>query len=94
LQPNGIIHLKTDSPNLYQFTKTVIRLFDLELIEDVENIHSQKHIPIELLIETHYERLDIAKSNKIHYLKFKLNKELNVENDVLLNQLLHESTTD
>ncbi len=94
LQPNGIIHLKTDSPNLYQFTKTVIRLFDLELIEDVENIHSQKHIPIELLIETHYEKLDIAKSNKIHYLKFKLNKDLNVEKDVLLNQLLHESTTD
>ena len=26
LQQNGLIHLKTDSPNLYNFTKTVIQL--------------------------------------------------------------------
>ncbi|HNL83316.1 MAG TPA: tRNA (guanosine(46)-N7)-methyltransferase TrmB, partial [Chitinophagaceae bacterium] len=66
LQPNGIIHLKTDSPNLYQFTKTVIGLYNLELLTDYNNAYVENNIEEELKIKTHYEALDIAQSNKIH----------------------------
>jgi len=31
LKPEGILHLKTDSPDLYQFTKLIINLFELQL---------------------------------------------------------------
>jgi tRNA G46 methylase TrmB len=31
LKENGLIHLKTDSPDLYRFTLAVIHLFELEL---------------------------------------------------------------
>ncbi len=72
LQPDGFIHLKTDSPDLYLFTKNVIELYNLIIVEDSDDVYNQPFIKDELKIKTHYESLDIAKSNKIHYLKFRL----------------------
>lgn len=90
LQPNGIIHLKTDSPQLYQFTKTVIELYKLELITDFDNAYAQTNISEELKIKTHYEALDIAQSNKIHYVKFRINNNLPVHLDEQLKTIIHE----
>lgn len=72
LKKGGKIHLKTDSPDLYNFTKNVIQLYGLNIITDIENIHSQEIISPELKIITHYEKLDIAKSHSIYYLCFSL----------------------
>lgn len=84
LSPGGYIHLKTDSPVLYRFTKTVIELYGLELFHDSDDIRDDvKQIP-ELLIKTHYEGLDIAKSNRIHYLKFALKGNLDPALDAVL----------
>src|ERR1700743_3583650 len=71
LTPGGRIHLKTDSPVLYQFTKWVIDMYELTLIEDTADIHSAP-IKDELAIRTHYESLDIAQSRRVHYLCFTL----------------------
>jgi tRNA (guanine-N7-)-methyltransferase len=71
LSADGHLHLKTDSPKLYQFTKRVIELYHLKLVEDCDDVYAGKPAP-ELQIKTHYEALDIAQSNKIYYLKFKL----------------------
>lgn len=71
LHPDGYLHLKTDSPKLYQFTKRVIELYHLDLVEDSDNLYAGPHSDI-LKIKTHYEALDIAQSNTIYYLKFKL----------------------
>jgi len=90
LQPNGTIHLKTDSPVLYQFTKTVIDLYALECNVDFDDAYRQTTISKELAIQTHYEKLDIANSNKIHYLQFKLNKVLPTLLDNELNERIHE----
>jgi tRNA (guanine-N7-)-methyltransferase len=70
LNPGGFIYLKTDSPDLYQFTKLVITLYGLTLIADSEDVYADKEISPDLLIKTHYEKLDIAQSNRVHYLKF------------------------
>lgn len=72
LKPGGFIHLKTDSPDLYRFTKRVAELFDLIIVEDADNIYAEPQIKEELKIITHYENLDIAESKKIHYLKLTL----------------------
>jgi tRNA (guanine-N7-)-methyltransferase len=71
LKPGGLIHLKTDSPVLYHFTRLVTELYHLPLLEDTEDIHS---VPMkdELQIRTHYEGLDIAQSSRVHYLCFSL----------------------
>jgi len=71
LAANGSIHLKTDSPKLYQFTKRVIELYNLLLVEDYADVYAGSPAE-ELKIKTHYEALDIAQSKKIYYLKFKL----------------------
>lgn len=75
LRPGGYIHLKTDSPDLYRFTKRVIELYRLEVAQDYDNVYQQPLISPELQIKTHYEGLDIAQSNRIHYIKFRLPAE-------------------
>jgi tRNA (guanine-N7-)-methyltransferase len=72
LKPGGFIHLKTDSPDLYIFTKKIAELFELTIVEDYDNVYNEAIIKEELKIKTHYESLDIANSKKIHYLKFTL----------------------
>ena len=94
LKPGGIIHLKTDSPDLYQFTKLVINLFELSLLEDMDNVYAGANIKPELHIKTHYEGLDIAGSNRIHYLSFTINKELPLALDAQLKSLLSEQEPD
>lgn len=94
LQPGGLVNLKTDSPDLYRFTLAVINLFGLELLEDSDNVYKQPQIKPELMIKTHYEGLDIAGSNRIHYLCFRINRELPLEKDEVLKQLLSESEPD
>jgi len=76
LNPGGAINLKTDSPDLYRFTKTVIELYKLNLVEDKDDAYSDAGISDALKIRTHYEGLDIAQSKKIHYLKFTMPTEL------------------
>jgi tRNA (guanine-N7-)-methyltransferase len=69
LVPGGKIHLKTDSPVLYEFTKWVIGMYGLILVEDIADVNAGEVSP-ELRIRTHYEALDIAQSKRIHYLCF------------------------
>ena len=92
LQTEGIIHLKTDSPDLYAFTKTVIELYDLILLEDNDNIYKSENIKEELKIKTHYEGLDIAGSAKVHYLMFQLKGNLPIEKDAHLKEIIREKT--
>ncbi|RQO30641.1 tRNA (guanosine(46)-N7)-methyltransferase TrmB [Taibaiella sp. KBW10] len=85
--PGATINLKTDSPDLYQFTKAVIELYELEVLVDDDDIYTKGAVSPELSIKTHYEGLDIAGSNRIHYLKFKINKDLPVEKEAILKQM-------
>ena len=94
LKEGGLVNLKTDSPDLYQFTLTVINLFELELLENTDEVYRQESIKPELMIKTHYEALDIAKSNTIHYICFRINKDLGLEKDEVLKQLLREPDID
>jgi tRNA (guanine-N7-)-methyltransferase len=93
LKPNGFIHLKTDSPVLYQFTKTVIQLYGLKLFEDLGDIRNDLKQKPELSIKTHYEGLNIAKSNRIYYLKFALDANIDESKDVVLAELIKSLET-
>ena len=90
LKADGLVNLKTDSPDLYNFTKTVIQLYNLETLVDYNNLYQNQNLPPELYIKTHYESLDIAQSNRIHYLQFKINKELPLELDAQLKAIINE----
>ena len=90
LQPGGLIHLKTDSPDLYNFTKTVIDFYELDLVTDYDDVYSQQNPGSELLIKTHYEVLDIAQSDRVHYLRFRIDNELPLDKDEVLKNLFRE----
>ncbi|MCL6523476.1 MAG: tRNA (guanosine(46)-N7)-methyltransferase TrmB [Thermoflavifilum sp.] len=70
LKPNGKIHLKTDSPELFDYT-----------LEMIDQIGGRLHVRVddvpedasgELGIQTYYERLHRAEGKKIYYLAFSL----------------------
>ena len=89
LAPGGVVHLKTDSPHLYNFTKQVIELYGLQLVEDNNNVHANNASEV-LKIKTHYEALDIAGTNTIYYLKFML-PEVLPDNDKALHSLIRQT---
>jgi len=90
LKSDGIVHLKTDSPSLYNFTKSVIDIYDLTLLSDHDDVYAVAERTKELEIKTHYEKLDIAQSNKVHYLKFQLDKEFSSAKEELLKTMIRE----
>ena len=91
LKQGGHIHLKTDSPDLYDFTKRVIQMYGCTLHKDYKNLYNDEPVGQELQIKTHYESLDIAQSNRIHYLCFSLPRELGTkEMDEELKQALKD----
>ena len=95
LVPGGLIHVKTDSPELYAFTKLVIAVYGCVLHNDYADTYNQENIKEELRIKTHYEILDIAGSNRIHYLCFSLPAGLTgKEKDAELKQLLKDEGAD
>ena len=93
LQPGGRVHLKTDSPNLYLFTKTVIELYGLTLITSTDDVYGIEFMQSaqwdeRCAIKTYYEGLNIASSNRIHYLQFKIDQDLPHAKDELLKEMI------
>ena len=93
LKENGVIHLKTDSPALYDFTKKVIELYGLQVLEDSNNIYASQALRPELRLRTHYENLDIAQSRRIHYLQFSLSAGISDNDEKLFDWIKNEEQT-
>lgn len=82
LKNNGIIHLKTDNSYLFNYTKSLVKNNNLEIITAVSNLHSQEPKDEILLIRTHYEDMFLKEGLKISYLSFRLNKFRIIEEEV------------
>ncbi|HFC00834.1 MAG TPA: tRNA (guanosine(46)-N7)-methyltransferase TrmB, partial [Phaeodactylibacter sp.] len=84
LKDGGIIHLKTDSPELYHFTLEVLKNEkDFELLYFDDDIYA-KPLPEEALdIKTEYEGIHLANKKTIKYVRIKkisMNKnEMNIQ---------------
>jgi len=72
LIPGGKIHLKTDSKELYDFTREVIEAQGCHIVEDVVDIYAKGRATEALAIQTHYEGLHLADGRTIYYLCFTL----------------------
>ena len=94
LKKEGIVHLKTDSPLLYNFTLKVIELYGLDLIYKTDHLYTEQNIDPRCLIKTYYEGLDIAQSNKIHYIQFNIGKDLPLELDEVLKEAIKDIPMD
>jgi tRNA (guanine-N7-)-methyltransferase len=80
LQKGGTVHLKTDSPDLYNFTQKVIEIHQLLVRQNIVDVHKTNHNLEVLNIKTHYEGLNISGSNKIFYIAFTIDN-VNEEGD-------------
>jgi tRNA (guanine-N7-)-methyltransferase len=79
LKDNGIIHLKTDNKELYDFTNKVVSFNNLETVVSTNDLYSEKPDNV-LSIRTHYEKIFLDAGLNINYVSFRLDKEKVIEN--------------
>jgi len=72
LQAGGIIHLKTDSQLLHEYTKALVIHNQLELLEADADIYNSGRADELLSIKTHYEQLFLKQGLPITYLCFRI----------------------
>ncbi|MEX0608651.1 MAG: tRNA (guanosine(46)-N7)-methyltransferase TrmB [Balneolaceae bacterium] len=71
-KPGAIIHLKTDSDLLYEYSKEVIAAEELELLKDIPNVYKTHPDDPVLSIKTFYEKKHLKEGKSIKYLSFRL----------------------
>lgn len=67
----GLIHLKTDSPFLYTYTKLMVDLNHFPIEESTEDLYAGEVVSDILDIKTYYEQQWIARGKTIKYLRFR-----------------------
>lgn len=74
LAENGVVNLKTDNADLYQYTRDLVKLNKLEILTDTDNLYHSGIVDEILSIKTFYEQQFLEQGKPIHYIRFKLNK--------------------
>jgi tRNA (guanine-N7-)-methyltransferase len=70
LKENGLIHLKSDSPFLYSYTREMIRVNNLELLHETDDLYHSGMEEDLLEIRTFYEQQWLSRGLSIKYLRF------------------------
>ena len=74
LRDGGLIHLKTDSPFLYTYTREMLRASGIQPLADTSDLYAGD-APIDLDIRTHYEQQWLDRGLTIKYLQWPLSHE-------------------
>lgn len=74
MQPNGLIHLKTDSPFLYTYTAEMLRLNGYNVLADSQNLYDccTEGLEDARALQTHYEQQWLSRGMTIKYLCWEL----------------------
>ena len=75
LKDRGIVHLKTDCRELYDYTLALAQVNGLEIISSVTDLYREMPGDPLLSIKTHYEELFLKQGVQITYLSFRLPDE-------------------
>lgn len=73
-QKDAIVHLKTDSKPLFDFTTEVVTEQNLPVLKKIDDLYSESVIPDELSIQTYYEKKHLERGRTIQYIRFRLNR--------------------
>jgi tRNA (guanine-N7-)-methyltransferase len=79
LKDKGLIHLKTDNSELYNFTRRVVNYNNLETVNSTNDLYSDMIDNI-LSIRTYYEKIFLDAGLKINFLSFRLEKKIIIQN--------------
>ena len=72
LKPSGIVHLKTDSPFLYEYTRRLVEKNGFEVIVDTEDLYGSGLADPVSSIKTFYESQWLSRGKSIKLLSFRL----------------------
>lgn len=73
IKKNGIIHLKTDDPTLYEFSQEQFEECPfVDVLYDRDDIYAQPLDFEELIHKTYYEKQHLEKKRKIKYIRVKM----------------------
>ena len=77
LKPNGLIHLKTDSPFLYTYTMEMLRLNPYHVICSTDDLYADSLDSIDIFadaraLQTHYEKQWLGRGMSIKYIEWQL----------------------
>lgn len=78
LKDNGIVHLKTDNRELFDYTYNIVKNNELEILAATTDLYTDFEGNDILGIRTHYESIFLKEGLLINYLSFRLpkNKEI------------------
>ena len=76
MKNNGLVHLKTDSPYLHEFTCALVKQSGYEILEENKDIYGSGRADKILSIKTHYEKQYLERGIPITYLSFQLNQDI------------------
>lgn len=84
LKTEGLIHLKTDEPNLYQFTlETITEMPLAKLLYHHPDIYAQELPFPELALKTYYERMHLEAGKTIKYIRFQILRNRSDDSEVV-----------
>lgn len=72
LVPGGIVHLKTDSAELYAFTEEMVAHHQCEVIQNIGDVYQKGTPEFPLNIQTYYEGKHLEDKRTIRYISFRL----------------------
>lgn len=75
LHPGGVVHLKTDDTDLFQYTREILSEQNVEVLLATTDLYKEVHKEPVADIQTYYESIWLEQGKKIHYLRFKFNAE-------------------
>ncbi len=75
LKKDGLIHLKTDSRELYDYTIKLLNKNKLDIVRKTTDLYAEKGPGQNLLIRTHYEQMFLDAGKKITYICFRIDND-------------------
>lgn len=78
LKDNGIVNLKTDSDELYAYTRELVEFNGLEIVLATEDVYNSSCLTEVLSIKTTYEKMFLAEGSNINYIAFRLPSGKNI----------------
>lgn len=72
LSPGAPVHLKTDSEFLYNFTLDTIEQENCRILDQVDDVYSERPDDPILTIQTYYEKMHLEEGKSIRYVSFRL----------------------
>lgn len=70
LKPGGVVHLKTDSRFMYNYTRALVKLNNFAIVADTDNLYDSEWLNDTLRITTFYEKQWVDRGIRIKYLAF------------------------